>query len=83
MPYMVHSHIEQAVAQCDAAHLTRMNAMQKQINTLEGYLHAMFGSMYEEEMHNLVQTINELKAQMAQMIKQYQPRASGLMDESI
>lgn len=50
MPYVVHSHVEQAVAQCDAAHLTRMNAMQKQINALEGYLHAMFGSIYEEEM---------------------------------
>lgn len=73
MPHVVHSHVQQVVAQCDIEYVAQVNVLQSQINNLEADIYSMFGSMSGEEMQNLVQTVNELKAQMAQMIKQYQP----------
>lgn len=64
-----------------------MNAFLSQLITLKAYIHSMFRSMFWEEMQNSVQMVNELKAKMAQTIKQYQPRrastTSKIMDAVI
>lgn len=65
MSHVVHSHVQQAIEQLQAELLGQISILRNHVNTLEGYYHDMFGSMSEEEMKNIVQIGNAIKAQIA------------------
>lgn len=68
MPPVVHYNVQQDIAQLPPEFLGQTGILQSHVNTLEGYIHDMFGSMSGDEMKNLVQIINDMNAQITQMI---------------
>lgn len=68
---MVHSHVHQAEEQLMARLRGYTFTLHDQVNTLESYFNDMFGSLSGVEVSNIVQTVIDMKKQIALLTTQY------------
>lgn len=61
---MIQSHAQWVVDQLNKVILSQITTLHGQVNMLERDFQDMFGSMSAGKMRNLVQTINDMKAQI-------------------